>query len=84
MPEGRRPRGVPPRPRSGAAAKSTRLRRCRHRREELPRVQDTHVSEVRSGDGRSHPMPLSPRPGALAGRTNPTSKERWLRGPRRA
>ena len=54
MPKGRRPRGVTPRPRSGAAAQSTRLRRCRNRREELPRVQDTHVSEVRSGDERSH------------------------------
>ena len=26
----------------------------------------------------------SPRPGAAAGRSNPTSKERWLRGRRRA
>ena len=25
-----------------------------------------------------------PRPGAAAGRSNPTSKERWLRGRRRA
>ena len=25
-----------------------------------------------------------PRPGAVAGRSNPTSKERWLRGRRRA
>ena len=38
MPEGRRPRGVTPRPRSGAAAESTRLRRRRNRREALPRV----------------------------------------------
>ena len=30
--------------------------------------------------GRSNP----PRPGAVAGRTNPTSKEPWLRGRRRA
>ena len=43
MPEGRRPRGVTPRPRSGAAAKSARLQRCRNRREELPK------SEVRGG-----------------------------------
>ena len=38
MPEGRRPRGITPRPRSGAAAESTRLRRRRNGREELPRV----------------------------------------------
>ena len=38
MPEGRRPRGVTPRPRSGAAAESTRLRRRRNSREELPCV----------------------------------------------
>ena len=43
MPEGRRPRGVTPRPRSGAAAKSARLQRCRNGREELPK------SEVRGG-----------------------------------
>ena len=34
--------------------------------------------------GRSYPMPLSPRPGAVARRTKPTSKELWLRGRRRA
>ena len=39
MHEGQRPRGVTPRPRSGAAAKSTRLRRHRNGREELPRVR---------------------------------------------
>ena len=39
MPEGRQPRGVTPRPRSGAAAESTRLRRCRNRREVLPRIR---------------------------------------------
>ena len=39
MPEGRRPRGVTPRPRSGAVAESTRLRRRRNRREELPCVR---------------------------------------------
>ena len=36
MPKGRRPRGVTPRPRSGAAAESARLRRRRNSREELP------------------------------------------------
>ena len=36
MPEGQQPRGVTPRPRSGAAAQSARLRRGRNGREELP------------------------------------------------
>ena len=39
MPERRWPRGVTPRPRSGAAAESARLRRHRNGREELPRVR---------------------------------------------
>ena len=39
MPEGRQPRGVTPRPMSGAAAQSTRLRWRRNGREELPRVR---------------------------------------------
>ena len=43
MPEGRQPRGVTPRPRSGAAAESARLRRHRNGPEELPK------SEVRDG-----------------------------------
>ena len=42
------------------------------------------ASEVRGGDERSYPMPPSPRPGAAARRSNPTSKEPWLRGRRRA
>ena len=67
-------------PRSGGAAE----RRC-------------PASEVRGRDERSYPTPLSPRPraaagrssrttkdGAVAGRTNPTSKEPWLHGPGRA
>ena len=33
---------------------------------------------------RSYPTPPSPRPGAAASRTNPTSKEPWLFGRRRA
>ena len=36
MPEGRQPRGVTPRLRSGAAAESTRLRQGRNGWEELP------------------------------------------------
>ena len=62
MPEGRRPRGVTPRPRSGAAAESTSLRRRRNGREELPCVrgqgggrEEIPVSEVRGGDERSYP-----------------------------
>ena len=49
MPERLRPRGVTPRPRSGAAAKSTRLRQHRNGREELPHVRG------RGGDERSYP-----------------------------
>ena len=65
MPEGRCPRGVTPRPRSGAAAESTRLQGRRSCREELPhdrgRVEGgvAHrrylASEVRGGDERSYP-----------------------------
>ena len=50
MPEGRRPRGVTPHPRSGAAAKSARLRQRRNGREELPK------SEVRGGDREELPQ----------------------------
>ena len=39
-------------------------------------------SEVTAG--KSYSIPLSPRPGAAAGRNNPMSKEWWLRGRRRA
>ena len=39
MLEGRWPRGVTPRSKSGAAAESTRLRRHRYGQEELPRVR---------------------------------------------
>ena len=49
MPEGWQPRGVTPRPRSGAAAKSARLRQRRNRREELPK------SEVRGGGQEDQP-----------------------------
>ena len=63
MPEGRRPRGVTPHPRSGAAAESTRLRRRRNGGEALPRVRGQGAaerrypaSEVRGGDERSYPV----------------------------
>ena len=56
VPEGRQPRGVTPRPRSGAAAESARLRRCRNGREELLKSgvrssgrEDYLASEVRGG-----------------------------------
>ena len=39
------------------------------------------ASEVRGSDERRYPMPLSPRPGAVTGRNNPTQ---WLCGHRRA
>ena len=56
MPEGRRPRGVTPRPRSGAAAESARLQGHRNGLEELPK------SEVRGG-GREE-LPHVPMPEA--------------------
>ena len=75
MPEGRWPRGVTPRPRSGAAAESTRLRRHRNGQEELPRPRSGGAaerrypaSEVRGGDERSYP---ASRSGAAAGRSYP-------------
>ena len=74
MPEGRWPRGVTPHLRSGAAAESTRLRRRRNGREELPRVRgqgqrlggDTPSPKpkARAAGRRSYPTALSPRPGA--------------------
>ena len=53
MPEGRQPRGVTPCPRSGAAAKSARLRRRRNGQEELPK------SEVRGSWPGATPCPRS-------------------------
>ena len=76
-------RGVTPHPRSGAATRGVTLR-----------------LRSRGAARRRYPKPLSPRPGATGrkscptprclrprlatGRSNPTSKELWLRGPRRA
>ena len=59
MPEGRQPRGVTPRPRSGAVAGSARPRRHRNGRENLPK------SEVRGG-GREE-LPHAPTPEARGG-----------------
>ena len=63
-------RGVNPRPRSGAVA---------------GRRYPTPLSRRPGAAGsRSYLMPPRPRPGAVARRTNPTSKEPWLDGHRRA
>ena len=76
MPEGRRPRGVTPRPRSGAAAESTRLRWHRNRREELPHVRGQggrprgDTQRPRSGVATRGVTPR-PRSGTAAGRSNP-------------
>ena len=51
MPKGLQPRGVTPHLRSGAAAESTRRRRHRNGREELP------ASEVRGGGREELPHP---------------------------
>ena len=68
MPEGRRPRGVTPRPKSGAAAESARLRRRRNGGKEQPHIQ---------GQGwRLRGATLHPRPGAVAGRTYPMLEAR--------
>ena len=65
------PRGATPCPRSGAAAESTRLRRCRNCREELPRVRGQgwrreellHVQGRGRRPGGATPGPRSnPRP----------------------
>ena len=50
MPEGWRPRGVTQRPRSGAAAESTRLQRAGTAERRYP------ASEVRGDDERSYPV----------------------------
>ena len=83
MPEGRRPRGVTPRPRSGAAAESARLRRCRNGGEDYSRPRSGAAaersypaSEVRGGGREEIPHAPSPRPRAAARRSNPTPEAR--------
>ena len=51
MPEGWHPRGVTPRPRSGAAAESARLGQRRKDREELPQVRG-------QGGGQEELLPI--------------------------
>ena len=83
-PKGRQPRGVTPCPRSGAAAKSTRLRWRMNGWEELPHIRghrgrlrgDTQCPRSGTAARRSYPMPPCPRPGAAAVRTNPTPEAR--------
>ena len=89
MPEVQQPRGVTPRPVSGAAAESARLQRCRNGREKLPKSMVRGCGREELPCVRGQGLQLRgatpcPRSGAAAGRTNHTSKERWLRGPRRA
>ena len=63
MPEGRRPRGVIQRPRSGVAAESARLRQRRNGGEELPHVR----GQGRQPGGATPP----PRRGGCAGAGGP-------------
>ena len=85
MPEGQRPRGVTPCPRSGAAAESTRLRRHRNSREELPRVRGQgerprgDTPRPRSGVATRGVTP-HPRSGVAAGRSYPTPPRPKARG----
>ena len=78
MPEGQQPRGVIPRPGQG---KRPRVPGC----DGTGSAEKSYLSprsEVVAK--RSYPTPPRPRPGAVAGRTNPTSKEPWLHGRRGA
>ena len=68
IPKGRQPRGVTQCPRSGAAAESARLQRCRNGGEVLPHVR---------GQGRQpRGATLCLRLGAAAERSYPTSEAR--------
>ena len=46
--------------------------------------EEQTTPKARGSDERSYPTPLSPRPRAAAGRSNPMSKKPRLRGRRRA
>ena len=70
MPEGQRPRGVTPRPRSGAAARVQDCEGAGTVRGATLRPRSGGVAE------RRYPTPLSPRPGVAARRSNPTPKAR--------
>ena len=87
MPEGRRPRGVTPRPRSGAAAKSTGLRWRRNGPEELPRVrsqgwQRKELPCIRGQGRRPGGDTQRPRSGAATrGVTHVRGQGQWPGGP---
>ena len=70
-------------------AKSARLQRRRNSREELPKSEvrgscREKLPHVRGLGQQPRGATPHPRPGAAAGRTNPTSKDRWLQGCRKA
>ena len=86
---------VPAQPRFlGRGVGSPALKHRQLRQAVLSMPERSHpTSEVR-GSGREYQTAMAqeqprgatpgPRPGVAARRSNPTSKERWLRGPRRA
>ena len=76
-PEGWWPRGVTPRLRSGAAAESSRLRRCRNGQEELPK------SEVRGGGREEIPREQGQgrQPGGATPLPHAGGQEQRLGGP---
>ena len=75
MPEGPWPRGGTPRPRSGAAAESTRLGRRRNGGEEIPCVRGqgrrpggaTHAPKPKASAGGREELPHTPKPEAKGG-----------------
>ena len=74
MPEQRRPRGVTPSPRSGAAAESARLQRRRNGREELLRIQgrggwaaERRYPASEDRDGGREEISHAPKPEARGG-----------------
>ena len=71
-PEGRRPRGVTPRPRSGAAAESARLLGHRNGQEELPKSDvrggcREKIPHVQGQNGGPEELPHTPMPEARGG-----------------
>ena len=90
--EGQRPRGITPCPRAGAAAEECQTATAQERpRGATPCPRSGAATRgvtphPRSGvaGGRRYPKPLSLRPGAAGGRTNPTPWLRGHRGPRGA
>ena len=79
MPEGRRPREVTPRLRSGAAAKSARLQQCRNGQEDLPRIQGRGSGrECQAATAQEWPRGATTclRSGAAAGRSYSTPEVR--------